>query len=506
MKGSVIVGTVRARKTNDVYMVVTRDGSAVDVTFDGDAKPLIGGDVVGNLSHGPTGEARLSLKRTLTDALLATNATIMLGGTRPDQTARLLAKYLARSKSAVIAPGLGMSIQRMPNSSDPDLDWALRTLSPEADRRQIALNVIDVKAISSSVWQTASLRDFSLPADVEGNRRSMLELTRVLRSGFHPECSRMVEGLSGNREISVNFVLPYSPFSGALGFARDVAHMGSSFFPFIDMSLSDARRLSSAKMIGLAMAHNVLGAGGMSQADVEQSARTKHMANCFADALTTLAYLTSGGNQDVIKEYADLREASLCFGYDTGNWRLFDGVREEATHHTIRAALKEFVGKKLGADMGSEDMVLIAVLLAKKTAFPAARFTADLEGAPDEEINAATDAANRVACDLRPAAADVYAAAGERYAHELRLLVGEHGNNALSASRLIMFGGLHMPLNMDDLFNRETYDLSVMLDAENTNVSDEPTTVSQRLADRIRLSRMERRETTALQFGEAFRR
>lgn len=503
MKGSIIVGTVRARKSDDVYMVVTKDGTTVDVAFDGDTKPLIGGDVVGNLSYGIYGEPRLSLKNSLTAALLDAGATVMIGGSRPDLTVRLLAKFLARSKSAVIAPGRGMSIQRMPQSADPDLDWAMRTLAPEADRRQIALNVIDVKAVATSVWQTSSLRDFSLPADVEGNRRSMLELSRVLRSGFNPVCSRMVENLSGNREISVNFVLPYSPFAGTIGFARNVAYMGASFFPFVEMTQSDARRLSSAKMIGLAMAHNVLGAGGMSQADVEQSPRTKHMANCFADALTALAYLTTGGEPKIVEEYADLRESSLCFGYDTGNWRLFDGVREEATHLSIRAAIREFHDKKLGFDVAPSDLVAMAVRIAKRTAFPAITFAADAGGVSDTEMNDATAAANRVACDLRPADADVYDAAGERYAFELRQLVAEHGNNPMSASRLVIFGGLHMPLKMDAVFNRETFDLSSKLDLDSARVSEDVgKRLNQQLTDRIRMTRTEKADVQALQFGE----
>jgi hypothetical protein len=503
MKSPIIVGTIRARKDAQTYMVVTKDGTSVDVAFDGDAKPMIGGDVVGHLTHGVYGEPRLTLKRSLTEALIDSGAMISLGGAKPDQTARLLAKFLARSRSAVITPGSGMSIQRMPHSSDPDLEWAMKTLSPEADRRQIALNVIDVKAISSSVWQTASLRDFALPADVEGNRRSMLDLSRVLRSGFHPVCSRMVENLSGNSEISVNFVMPYSPFTGVTGFARHTAHMGASFFPFLEMTQSDARRLSSAKMIGLAMAHSVLGAGNASQADVEQSPRTRHLANCFADALTSLAYLTTGGDPKIVREYANLREASVCFGYDTGNWTLFDGVLEEATHLSIRSALKEFEGKKLGSDVGSEALVDIAVRIARKTAFPAARFASDAAGPTEAEMQKATDAANSFACDLRPGDNDVREAVAERYTFELRQLVQEHGANQMAGSRLIMFGGLHMPLNMDRVFDRETFDLSRSLDLGSTKVTEDAgKRLNQQLADRIRLSRVEKTETRTLQFGE----
>jgi hypothetical protein len=503
MESQIIVGTIRARKDAQTFMVVTKDGTTIDVAFDGEAKPLIGGDVVGNLRHGVYGEPRLTLKRSLTEALIEQGALINIAGAKPDQTARILAKYLARSRSAVISPGSGMSIQRMPHSTDPDLEWAMRTLSREADRRQVALNVIDVKAIAASVWQTSSLRDFALPADVEGNRRSVLDLSRVLRSGFHPVCSRMVENLSGNSEISVNFVMPYSPFTGITGFARHTAHMNAGFFPFLDMTLSDARRLSSAKMIGLAMAHNVLGAGGASQADVDQSPRTRHLANCFADALTSLAYLTTGGNPKIVEEYANLREASICFGYDTGSWKLFDGVLEEATHLSIRSAIKEFEGKKLGSDVGPEALVDMAVRIARKTAFPAARFAADAAGPSDAEMQKATDAANSFACDLRPGDNDVREAVTERYTFELRQLVQEHGSNQMAGSRLIMFGSLHMPLNMDRVFDRETFDLSRSLDLESTKVTEDAgKRLNEQLADRIRLSRGEKTETRTLQFGE----
>jgi hypothetical protein len=208
---------------------------------------------------------------------------------------------LSKQKSAVLAPGTGMTIKRRPHSDDVDLQWAVSKFSPEADRLQVALNVIDVRKMSASIWQTSTLRDMSLPADIEGSRRSMHELTRVLRSGFHPEVSRMIENLSGNQDISVNFVMPYSPFVGALGFARTLGAMNSGYFPTVEFSISDARRLSSARMVGLAMAHKALGAGQANVANVDQSARTRHVASSFADAMTAIAYLTEGGNPETIE-------------------------------------------------------------------------------------------------------------------------------------------------------------------------------------------------------------
>jgi hypothetical protein len=65
----------------------------------------------------------------------------------------------------------------------------------------------------------------------------------------------------------------------------------------------------------------------------------------------------------------------------------------------------------------------------------------------------------------------------------------------------MMFGNLHMPLNMDDVFNRETHGLSI--DTGTAVVTEDAATkLNQQLTDRIRLSRLEKTSTRSLQFGE----
>lgn len=502
MKDHIVVGTVRARK-GDNYVVVTKDGSTVEANFAGGRQPLIGGDIIGVFQAGPTGALHLSLKDTLTDAMLSTSTTFMVAGARPDITARMLAKMLSRQKSAVLAPGAGMAIQRKPHSSDPDLQWALNILSPEADRLQVALNVIDVKSLTSNVWQSASIRDMALPADIEGNRRSMFELTSILRSGFHPECSRMMENVSGNRDISINFVMPYSPFLGSLGFARNVGAMNSNYFPTVDWTVSDARRLSSARMIGLAMAHKALSVSNDGQADVEQSSRSRHIANSFADALAALTFLRDGGDPKVIGEFADLREASLCFGYDAGQEQVTTSVLEDATHRSIKSVLKDYAAGKVSTDVDPARLVAMAARTARKNAIASSSFEAGYAGVSMDEMDGAVEAANRVAFDLRHATHQEVGAFGAIYASDLKHLVNEHGDNDRSASRMITFGGNHIPHRMNEIFAAETRELSDRFDPEAVEVElTGSKTMANTLLDRIRLKRTEQADINRLQFGE----
>lgn len=506
MKDHIVIGTVRAKK-GDKYVVVTRDGSPVEVSFDDGRLPLIGGDIVGVFKPGPMGDLRLALKDNLVDAMLSTSTTIMIAGARPDLTARLLGKMLAKQKSAVIAPGSGMTIKRRPHSDDADLQWAISKFSPEADRLQVALNVIDVRKMSASVWQTSTLRDMSLPADIEGSRRSMYELTRVLRSGFHPEVSRMIEHVSGHQDISVNFVMPYSPFAGALGFARNTASMNSGYFPTVEFSISDARRLSSARMVAMAMAHKALGAGQSNVTNVDQSPRARHIASSFADAMCAIAYLLDGGDVATVETYADLRESSLCFGFDAGTRRLRNGILEDATHRSIRAVLTDFNAGRLSDSMDARQITERAVRIARRNASSAASFEPDHLGVSEQEMVSAVEAANRVAFDLRRASFADVEAFGEVYATEVRELVDEHGNDDRSASRMITFGANHAPLRMGDIFNRETRDLSTRFDPEAIKIelggSKEVTTA---LYDRIRSRRGDHTDTDRLQYAEPLMR
>lgn len=493
MEGEIVVGTVRAVR-NGRHVVVRRDGSTIDVTFDGNASPLIGGDVIGRVTYGDFGEARMTLRKSVLDVILEGKVQIFPMGMRPDLTARALAKMLSRAKSAVIAPGEGISIERSPVSSDPDLAWAMAAFQPEAERLSIALNVIDVKAVARSDWQPAALRDLTLPADIEGNRRAMNDLARLLRSGFHPDCNRMVENHTGNREISVNFVLPYSPFAGALGFARDVARMDIGIFPAVTMTISEARRLSSARYVALALAHNRLGAGRGIQADVGGSPRAAHMAACFADAAAALAFLASGGRRKAVEEYALLKEASLRYGIDGATGTLRDGVLEEATGRALRSALAASMPE--GAT--PKQIVSEAARIARRTALPAARFSG-AHVPNDEEAAAADAAAARIARDLRDAPASEVIRLSKSYRKDIAALVDEHRGSEAASARLLAFGAVHVPMRMDRVFEEETRSLPAHSDAEVARAT-EVISSRDRLARRILARRLT--EDDSIEFGE----
>jgi len=454
MSNSLVIGTVRAVR-NGRYVVAMRGGGAVDVVFDGEGTPKIGGDVIGMLRNGPDGIARMTLRRSITDALIDGRSKIAFAGTKKDMTARLLGKILARARTAMISPGTGVSIERSPQSIDPDLNWAASIFGEEADRLGVALNIIDVDAVSKSVWRNESLGDSILPADADGRGQVMNDLTRLLRSGFHPDCNRMIENFSGENEISVNFVLPYSPFAGTFGFCREVSRMGRRFIPAVGgMSLSDSRRLSSARYLALGIAHARLGAGDTDRFDVSQSRRATHMAHCFADAAAILAYLSAGGNPRVAETFADLKESSLIFGSEIGSNKLHPGVLVGATHRSIRQAMKEDV---VARATSPKAIMTEAVRIARRSAMPAARFRNAVDTLTAEEYAQSNAIAQRLILDVSNAS--VAQAVESDYRNEIKALVREHAASDLSAYRLATFGGMHAPLHLMRVFDQETADL-----------------------------------------------
>jgi len=461
MEGEIVVGTVRGTRKDGKHIVVRRDGRVMDVLFDGDHSPLIGGDVIGRVRFDEEGTARMTLKPSVLDALLEGKATIYLLGSRPDLTARRFAKMLARSKSAVMSPGQGASIERSPVSEDPDLQWALDAFQPEAERLNIALNVIDIQTVARSEWQKSSLRDFALPADVEGNRRAMNDLMKLLRTGFTPQCNRMIEMHSGEREISVNFVLPYSPFMGAHGFAREVSRMSSGYLPNVTMTIRESRRLSSARNIALALAHNRLGAGRGIQANVETSPRTLHMAACFADAAASLAFIAYGGRRTAVYEYADLKEASLHFGRIGKTDELQPGVLAEATHKAIRAAA--------AADMpfgaSAKDIVNAAVRIAKRVALPANRFSLE-EGdrCTPQEARSAEVIAGHMATEIMAMDFDDLLRLGDGYKKDIEALVDEFRDSPEAAARLLTFAPVYVPDRLRRIFDEAVAELPEIRD------------------------------------------
>ncbi len=454
---SIIVGTIRGKNADGSFVVVKRDGRYVNVSFKS-GTPTVGSDVIGRAIEGENGRYTMTLHPTVLDALLDGHAKIVPITTRADLTARILSKILERSKSAVFKPGGGMSIERTPHSDDADIAWAMEQFRPEAERLGLALNVIDIKAVTRSPWDTKSLQNFSLPADIEGSRRSRDELTRILRSGFHPACSRIVERFTGLNEISVNFVIPYSPFTGAVGFARDAARMSVGVFPLCSMNISEARRLSSARQMALAIAHNRLTPGKGMQADLDTHPRVRHLSNCFADAAACLVFLARGGRPEVIEEYAHLKEASLFFGYEEATGLLRTGVLENATHRSIRATL-EWYGDHGSPDISVRDLVTRAVRIAKSSAYEGLRFAGETE-VTQQELLGAVNAANIIGADLSSATKPYLEHLSEKYRDDLDALVQEHASDPVSAGRLMTFGAVHVPDRMEYVFREMTVPLA----------------------------------------------
>lgn len=452
----IIVGTVRGKNRDGSYVVVRRDGRRANVFFHS-GSPTIGSDVIGNAVPDGDDRMKMTLQPTVLDALLAGHSKIVPITKRADLTARVLAKILERAKSAVFKPGAGMSIERMPHSDDPDIRWAMDNFKPEAERLGLALNVIDVKAVTRSPWDMRSLQNFSLPADIEGSRRSRDELTKILRSGFHPACSRIVERFTGTNEISVNFVVPYSPFAGSVGFARDAAQMNIGVFPLCSMNISETRRLSSARQMALAIAHNRLSVGKGFQADLDTHPRVRHLSNCFADAAACLVFLSRGGRPEVIDEYAHLKEASLFFGYDASTGGLKAGVLEQATHRAIRAVI-EWHSEQRDQEHSIKDLVTKAVRIAKATAFEGLRF-ADASAVTEQELFGAVNSANFIAADLASATREYLDNLGEKYRDDLDALVEEHRNDPVAAQRLMTFGAVHVPDRLEEIFSEMTVPL-----------------------------------------------
>lgn len=502
-EGEIIVGTVRARRNDDEFVVVRRDGTVLDVTFKGDIKPVMGGDVVGRLHFDDVGKAEMHLRESVLDVIMEGSHRIIMMGSRTDITARMLAKLLARSKSAVVSPGAGVSIERAPVSEDQNLNWALDAFQGEAARRGVALNVIDVQAVARTNWETQSLRDSSLPADVEGSIRSLNDLTILLRGGFTPHCSRMTEELTGNKEISLNFILPYSPFTTPSAYARQLAGMDNLSFPTVSMDLDEARKFCAARTIALGMAHNCLGAAEGLQADVESSPRARHIAACFADAAAALLYLRDGGRSTVVAEIADLKEASLHFGqtrFSTTEGALKDGVLINATHKAVRAAF----GSDVPHDATMREIVTAAIKIAKRVALPASRFSVDQEKdvATDREIKAAERVAKNVGIAFEDMTDDQRFSAEERYRYEIRQLVDEFAPNENASARLCLYESYLVADDLKFVFNEEAGHLY-----ELTNPTNEDARRSVVNRDKLTI-RIKGRQASSeleddLQFGES---
>lgn len=473
----IILGTVRAREGN-THVLVKRNGETVRAVFDGDQAPKLGSDVVGVDNGQKDGVVSMELRKNVTDILMDGNVRIIPATKRPDLTAMLLAKVLERSKTGVIRPGSGMSIERSPHSVDPDLNWAMNAFRDDADQRAIALNVIDMNAVTKAKWEPAALRELSLPADTARNGRTFTQLSDILKSGFHPTCSRTIEQHTGLKQISVNFVLPYSPVAGAAGFARELSLMDRGHYPLTTMSISDSRKLSSARQIARALSHSVLAL--KTHADVDASPRAKHRSNSFADAAAAMAFVLDGGSRQVIEDFANLLQARIHFGAE--GMAAVSEVLEGATHLAVQAACDP---KLLNKIKNRSDIVRVAKTIADKTAFPAKAFSAD--HIPQKLIDDAHDAARRVAIDGYNSDFESRKAIENAFRSETEKLVDEHSVSDLSASRFVMFGRNNAPLGFEHAFDEAVRGLPCVDITSGMTVSQmitNPSTLAERIKKR----------------------
>ena len=331
----------------------------------------------------------------------------------------------------------------------------------------------------------------------------MGDLIRLLRSGFNPDCSRMVEQYTGNREISVNFVLPYSPFAGASGFIRAASFMELAGMPIATMTVSESRKLSSLRTMCLALAHEKLSAGGGLQSDASQSRRAAHLANAFADAAASLAFLANGGRREAVEEYADAKEAAFVFGLDHDGVSVRDGVLVEATQ---RCDPHGSGGRSQGghADVGGPR----PRREARQTPCASRRPLRRRDRPADDRGDRRTASRRRTASpptSARSADHDNLLACADIYRTELRELADEHCDSPVASARLATFGRLNVPHGLSYVFHEEMVDLSPSYDAEVPGTVVDMAAGHARFADRLRVAKAARDDDTVM-FAEPMAR
>jgi len=300
-----VVGTIRARR-GERHDVVLPDGTVVPVAFDGEATPAIGADVVGLFDPEAPGTKHLTLVHDVTRLIMSGRARIVTGG-RSDVTARMLARMTQGAGIGAITPGTGGIIERTPTVEDPDLNWALTQLAPEARRLGLGLNVIDPLALAKAPWEDRRLKEDLLPADTTGDLGALEDLKRIMAEGFTPACRRTLFGLARGVQVpSVDFVLPYSPFETGHSFSARMAGAKRAEVTRLVIPGPDARRLSSFREIARAFAPRHLGRQRGNQVVAA------HVEATFADVAAALAYLAAGGDPRVIRAFAALRQAGFA--------------------------------------------------------------------------------------------------------------------------------------------------------------------------------------------------
>lgn len=423
MTARLVVGTIRARR-GERHDVVLPDGSVCPVAFEGDAAPAIGADVVGLFDPDAPGTKRLSLVADVTRLIMSGRARIVTGG-RSDVTARMLARMTQGAGIGAISPGTGGIIERTPTVEDPDLNWALSQLAPEARRLGLGLNVIDPLALAKAPWEDRRLTEDLLPADTTGDHEALADLKRIMAEGFTPSCRRTLFGLARGVQVpSVDFVLPYSPFQTGLSFSAGLAKARLSELPRSVLAGSDARRLSAFREIARAFAPRHLGRQRGNQTVAA------HVEATFADVAAALAFLSSGGSPGAIRAFAALRQAGFS-----------RSERAPASHQALQTVLS--VGSLIRH--GGVGEILRNAASIAKTHTPAS-----------EEAIAALRAATPegdVLYDASRLSGDQRARLAEEYAEDCEDAVARLADVPLALERMSRFGLRTVPVGLDWVFD-----------------------------------------------------
>lgn len=457
-KTKFIIGTIRAIKdeTNE-YVVLCKDGT--DLVVSCNKKLKIGSDIIGEIRNNNN---VLEIEDNIADCIFEQEkSNIIPAGIKNDLAVRILEKLMLK-RSSIFSPGKGISIERTTTTSDLELKWAIDNFKVISEKLGIALNIIDVKSASRSSWNSDSFIKKNLPADAGGSTKANIQLSEVLNSGFHPICSRFIENITRKNTVSINFIIPYSPFAGSTGFATDISKMNRQYFPITKLSLQEIKKISSARQIALSFAHVSI-TDGIGHANIDQSKRTLHLATCFADAVASLLFLKTGGRKEAIEIFADLKESSLHFGQLPNGMK--DKTLEEATHKSIRECLNPKILEKCDT---MENLVSEAIKIARKTSYPANKFLSN-KTLTKTELENAKNIAEKISINFETASLQDKKIAEYIYRNDLEELIKEHGDNNLSAKRLLFFTPVWAPNDFLEIFDKLTMSINDRLNNKENN-------------------------------------
>lgn len=426
MSGRLITGTVRARQ-GDRYVVVMPDESRITIRFEGSEVPQLGADVIGVVAE-TDGEPHMRLVRDVTRMLLRGRTRMSVAG-RPDLTARLLARILEGTGPAAIKPGTGGLIERTPEIDDPDLAWALGFLDPEARKLGIALNAIDPMALAGSDWDERTLTENLLPADAAGEGAALLDLQKLIGAAFSPACRRTIEHLGrGLAVASVDFVMPFSPFSTGFSWSSEIGGAWQGQVPGAPLPGEDARRLCAFRELALAFAPRHLG-----RVRVDAGVG-RHVEEAFADVASAIAFLRDGGDTVSVYRMARLREAALA------RW---DGLGDAppATHLALGVILS--LPSWQDARTAGDVLTMAAGIAKGNTPTTAAK----LERAHAK----ASDAG--IFVDLERSPRQLRELLARTYREDLEATVARIAGSPRALARMSRFGTLTAPLGFEDVFD-----------------------------------------------------